>query len=247
MIGQPLFERHTSVLWGAWMKDAKADSAEAGYIWVTKHYTGDTLSVYESSEAFHRDKALAVYELDERFYGTGHVVFEGSFFYHRAGHSEIVKYDFVQRSIVARLHLHDSNFNGNRFLYTSEGNYFDLAVDENGLWLIYAASSDDHSILVSKLNPWNLAKQNTWNISVRHQEYGNGFVTCGVLYLVKDTRTKNTVVDIAYDLYNNKMHSVRLKFTNPFKMNNMISYNPRDQKIYGWDKGYQITYPVLLV
>lgn len=247
MVGQPLFEHHTNILWGAWMKDCMAHPDEIDYIWLTKHYTGSTLSVYESYEAFHQDKTLAEYELDEMYYGTGHVVFEGSFFYHRAGQSEIVRYDVVRRTIAARLHLPDSNFNGNTFLYASEKNYFDLSVDENGLWLIYAAASDEDSVRVTKLNPWNLAKLKTWNISVRHREYGNGFVVCGILYLVKDTNSKNTVVDVAYDLYNEKMLSVRLKFTNPFKMNNMISYNPQERKIYGWDRGNQITYPVVLI
>lgn len=103
------------------------------------------------------------------------------------------------------------------------------------------------SVRVSKLNAWNLQPEKSWDVSVRSRDYGNGFIACGILYLVRDVHAKNTVIDFAYDLYSGeRLGSVRLKFTNPFKMNNMVAYNPQEQKIYGWDRGNQITYPVLI-
>ena len=69
----------------------------------------------------------------------------------------------------------------------------------------------------------------------------------GVLYLVKDTQTKNTIIDYAYDLYKKELLNMKfLKFTNPFQMNNMLSYYPTDKKIFGWDRGNQLTYPLLM-
>jgi len=249
MVGKPLFERHTDIFWGAWMKDPRAHPQEMDHIWVTNHFTGKSLFIYESFEAFQKDSAFAVYELDEMFYGTGHVAYEGALIYHRSGNSEIVKYDLLRRSIVARFHVPEASFNGRNCLYSTEHSYFDLAVDENGLWLIYKVDDETaaESVRVTKLNAWNLQPERVWDIAVRSQDYGNGFVACGILYLVRDVHSKNTVIDFAYDLYSGeRLQSVRLKFTNPFKMNNMLAYNPLEQKIYGWDRGNQITYPILI-
>ena len=113
--------------------------------------------------------------------------------------------------------------------------------------MIYANEDTSNQLLVAKLDAETLAVEKRWNISVDHQRYGNGFITCGVLYLVRDTRVKNTLIDFAYDLYEKEMlPQVRLKFSNPFQMNNMVSYNPSEQKIYSWDRGNQLTYPLLL-
>ena len=120
-------------------------------------------------------------------------------------------------------------------------------MDENGLWVIYGDENSLANLLVTKLNPADLSMEKTWNLTVEHQNYGNGFISCGILYLVKDTQTKNTVIDYAYDLYKKELLNMKpLKFTNPFQMNNMLSYYPTDKKVFGWDRGNQLTYPLLM-
>lgn len=38
-----------------------------------------------------------------------------------------------------------------------------------------------------------------------------------------------------------------MNFTNPFKHNNMISYNPKHEQIYAWDSRNLIEYPIRFV
>ena len=81
---------------------------------------------------------------------------------------------------------------------------------------------------------------------VQHRHFDNGFVVCGILYLVRDTRVKTTSIDYAYDMYSDMpVSGVRLSFTNPFEMNNMVAYNPVQKSIYSWDKGNQLVYRLL--
>ena len=143
--------------------------------------------------------------------------------------------------------LHNAAFNGKDYVYSTEYNYFDLAVDENGLWVIYAAEAEPHSLLVSKLDPTRLEVEKTWNISVTHQQFGNGFIVCGVLYLVQDATQPTTNISFAYDLYAKQVVVLPgpIKLLNPFQMNIMIAYNPTDKKIYSWDNGNQLVYPIL--
>ena len=133
---------------------------------------------------------------------------------------------------MAKTSLPQAAFQGkNNYVYKTEYNFFDIAVDENGLWVIYGDEYSQSHLLVSKLNPADLSIEKTWNLTVEHQSYGNGFISCGILYLVKDTQTKNTVIDYAYDLYEKKFVEMnRMKFTNPFQMNNMLSYYPVEEE-----------------
>jgi len=135
---------------------------------------------------------------------------------------------------------------GTEYLYSTEFNYFDLAVDENGLWVIYGAKHQHSTLLVSKLDPDNLVIQKTWNITVRHRNYGNGFVACGLLYLVRDVVTASTVIDYSYDLYTKQRRAVSLPFNNPYRKNTMIAFNHAERQIYSWDRGHLLTYPLLL-
>jgi len=135
---------------------------------------------------------------------------------------------------------------GTEYLYSSQYSFFDLAVDENGLWAIYAAEEEHNYLLVSKLNADDLKIQKTWNISVRHRQYGNGFVACGLLYLIRDIVSASTTIDYALDLYTKQRLDINLRFNNPYHMNNMIAFNHAERQIYSWDRGHLLTYPLLL-
>jgi Olfactomedin-like domain len=91
MIGKPLFHRYTSAVWGTWMTESSATNGEVK-IWMTRHYTGSHVSEYQSMEDFVADKTSYIHELSEPFHGTGHVVYKGSLYYHKAGSDEILRY-----------------------------------------------------------------------------------------------------------------------------------------------------------
>jgi len=134
---------------------------------------------------------------------------------------------------------------GTEYLYSTEYNFFDLAVDENGLWAIYAAENEPDFLLVSKLDPNTLTIQKTWNISVSHRQYGNGIVVCGLLYLIKDVTSTSTTIDYAFDLYTKQRLDVNLGFNNPYQLNTMITFNHAERLIFSWDRGHLLTYPLL--
>ena len=62
--------------------------------------------------------------------------------------------------------------------------YFDLAVDENALWVLFHYEKE-HFLSVLKMDIGNLTVYDSWNLTlINHTEVANGFVVCGVLYLV---------------------------------------------------------------
>lgn len=150
---------------------------------------------------------------------------------------------------------------GDKYLYSTGRSYVDLAADETGLWAIHAATAaaaadddDQDRVLVSRLDTVTMTVTSTWSIAVRHADYGNGFVVCGVLYLVGDvTSPHSTPIDFAYDLYERRRvdnshgsDGSPPTFSSPYQLTTALTYNPRDRRLYAWDNGNQLTYPLLV-
>jgi len=89
--------------WGMWLKDSEPHQLLGEKFWLTKHIDGKTLYFYNSLEHVKTDEPDGSYELSELYFGTDNVVYNGSFYYHRLGHNEIVKFDLVRNETVARL------------------------------------------------------------------------------------------------------------------------------------------------
>ena len=63
-------------------------------------------------------------------------------------------------------------------------NFFDLSVDENAIWAMFHYESEDF-LSVAKVDVNNLTIYETWNLTmINHTTVANGFVVCGVLYVV---------------------------------------------------------------
>ena len=248
MVGKPLFQRYISTFYGSWMRDpSPSDSNWGNKVWYTRHFTGKFLMEYNNFENFRHDQDNKKYELKDMYFGTGHVIYDGAFYYHHAGNNKLLKYDLETERVVHQLAIPEAVYQGKETTWSTDYSFFDFAVDENGLWVMYSSTENRTVLMVSKLDDIDLTIQKTWKINVDHKHYGNGFITCGVVYLIKNTQSKTTVIDFAYDLYRKQeLDNVRLKFTNPFQMTNMVAYNPAEEKIYSWDKGNVLTYPLLL-
>ena len=235
----------TSRFWGAWMQDPyPATTLLRGHYWVTQHFTGQILSEYNSLNDFKQDKVANTYTLDYFYFGTGHVVYKSAFYYHHEGYNEIIKFDLQKEQVVHRKKMRQASYQRREFVYATKYNFFDFAVDKNGLWVIYGHKKLDEVLLVSKMNHVNLEVEKTWQVDVNHRSYGNGFITCGVLYLIKSTTKHDSKIDFAYDLYSQTKQNVSIDFINPYKLNNMISYNSIKREIYSWDNGKLLYYPI---
>ncbi|XP_072220275.1 olfactomedin-like protein 2B [Leuresthes tenuis] len=242
-ISEPVQQNSYGLRDGAWMRDARG---HGNVIYLTNGHYGSNLLEFRDMDAFKSGQASNSYKLPYSFTGTGHVVFNGAFYYNRAFSGDVVRYDLRHRYVSAWTTLHDALLEEQVHRTQTE---VELAVDESGLWLLYPALDTEgfhqEVILLIHLHPRDLQTIQTFRTGLRRGRYGNTFLVCGVLYAVDSMERRHANVTYAFDTHTLTHTVPSLAFTNMHTHTSQLAYSPLDKKLYAWDGGNQMMYDVI--
>uniref|UniRef100_A0A8C1L7T3 Adhesion G protein-coupled receptor L1a n=1 Tax=Cyprinus carpio TaxID=7962 RepID=A0A8C1L7T3_CYPCA len=234
---------------GAWCKDP-LQSGDRLYVMPWTPYRTDMLYEYASWEDFKQNRATTTYKLPNRVDGTGFVVYDGAVFYNKERTRNIVKYDLRTRIKSGEAIVNNANYHDTSPYRWGGKSDIDLAVDENGLWVIYATEANNGRLVVSQVNPYTLRFEGTWETSFDKRLASNAFMACGVLYAVRsvyqddDSEAGGDLVLYAYNTNRAREEPVHIPFPNPYQYVSSVDYNPRDNQLYVWNNYNVLRYPL---
>lgn len=231
------------------------DPLNPGTFWVTRGYHGQFLEQYNSIDRLKNQLIDITFNMQiNRYFGTHHAVYNNSFYYQFTGKQHVVRYDLALHDVVTATNpIPGSHFNDSRYLYKDSKTYYDITADENGLWIVYGrARGADSYIHVMKADTETLDVIRVWRLPVEIGVYKNGFIACGILYLVKDLLPDETEteIDFAYDFYSDEHTAVNISLKMPYGKSTMFTFytNTIERKksvLLAWDSGNIIKYSLL--
>lgn len=229
---------------GMWTKDAGGAS---GKVYIFNGTAEDTINEFSTVQDFTRSAGFSLstdLKIPSSWKGTGHVVYNNHVYYvNQEEEIKVVKFDTKNKSITDSVvfpvqdHVPVYGLNPETVM--------DLAVDEEGLWAIFATRQNERHISMAKMDSNSLDVEQMWDTNCPRENAETAFVICGTLYVVYNTkqvgRSRVQCVFDVNDLVTNE-EAPLVYFPKRYGFHASLKYNPQEQLLYAWDDGYQILY-----
>ncbi|XP_014637891.1 PREDICTED: olfactomedin-4-like [Ceratotherium simum simum] len=239
--------RGFSYKYGAWGRDYSPENPGKGLYWVAPLNTdGRTLYYYR---LYNTLEDLLLYTNAREYWiaygqGGGRAVYKNNMYVNWYNTGNIAKVNLTTNTVAVTRTLPDAAYN-NRFSYDKvDWQDIDLAVDENGLWVIYATEASTGNMVISKLNDTSLVVLNTWHTKQYKPSVSNAFMVCGVLYATRTVSTKTEEIFYYYDTNTGKEGTLDITMHKMQEKVQSINYHPFDQKLFVYNDGYLLNYDV---
>lgn len=233
---------------GMWTKDLGRGS---GKVYIFNGTDEDTVYEFSSAQDFTRSVGTSLstrVKLPSAWRGTGHVVYDNHLYYmDQAEEIRLIKYDLANGSVSdsavfpAQDHVPVYHLNPETVM--------DLAVDEEGLWVVYATRQNERHISLAKMDAQSLDMEQMWDTNCPRENAEAAFVICGTLYVAYNTRQPGrSHLQCVFDvngMVSNEEASL-IYFPKRYGAHASLKYSPREQLLYAWDDGYQILYKLVL-
>ncbi|XP_036391598.1 olfactomedin-like protein 3A isoform X1 [Megalops cyprinoides] len=229
---------------GSWLKDPSKGSGKVYFFSGSKNSTFLEFTSMKNFTEGNFSQAARRIQLPFPWQGTGHAVYNGFLYYHRADTA----------NEILKVHIHNLTVNDRTLLQgagrmpaysLSPHTFIDLAVDELGLWAIHADSDFGGNLVLTKLDKSSLGVEHTWDTPCKSRDAEGAFVICGTLYVVYNSRYGGrSTVQCLYDVYDT-IHSEDtplLFFPKRYATHSSMHYHPKEKLLYSWDEGYQTVY-----
>ncbi|KAM7110677.1 olfactomedin-4 [Molossus nigricans] len=234
--------------YGAWGRDYSPQNPDNELYWVAPLNTDGRYLQYYRLYNTMDDLLLYVNAQENQItygQGSGIAVYNKNMYVNWHNTHSIAKVNLTTNKVAVTQILPDAAYN-NRFSYAGVGwQDIDLAVDENGLWVIYSTEASTGNIVISKLNDTTLVVLNTWHTKQYKPSVSNAFMVCGVLYATRTLNTRTEEIFYYYDTNTGKEGKLNIVMHKMQEKLQSVNYHPFDQKLYVYNDGYLLNYDVI--
>ncbi|XP_076812163.1 adhesion G protein-coupled receptor L3-like [Clavelina lepadiformis] len=224
----------------AWVRDPFQQSSKIYYMGWSKYETSQ-LSEYNSEQTLKRNIVDDFHHLPHRVDGTGFVIYENSIYYNKESTRTVVRFDLGTGKVEKQEDLPNANYHGTSPYAVSMATDIDLAIDEHGLWAIYATEENKGNIVISRMNPKSLRIIDTWKTEYEKLSALNAFMVCGVLYVVS---FESLQIEYMFNTTSKLSRKIRIDIPGLTETASSIQYNRRDQTLYAWDDQIAMSYKI---
>ncbi|XP_004433750.1 PREDICTED: olfactomedin-4 [Ceratotherium simum simum] len=240
--------RGFSYKYGAWGRDYSPEDPGKGLYWVapleTDRRTFQYYRLYNTLDDLLLYTNARQYEI-KYGQGSGTVVYKNNMYVNWYDTRNIAKVNLTTNTVAVTRTLPDAAYN-NRFSYANvDWQDIDLAVDENGLWVIYSTEASTGNMVISKLSDTSLVVLNTWHTKQYKPSVSNAFMVCGVLYATRTLSTRTEEIFYYYDTNTGKEGKLDIIMHKMQEKVQSINYHPFDQKLFVYNDGYLLNYDVI--
>lgn len=233
---------------GMWTKDTSRNS---GKVYIFNGTDEDTIHEFASAQDFSRSRGLSLsrnLKLPSAWRGMGHTVYNNHVYYiNQAEEITVIKYD-LKNSSVTDSSVFPAQDHIPVYSLTPE-TMMDLAVDEEGLWAIYATRQNEKHISLAKMDAVSLDIEQMWDTNCPQENAEAAFVICSTLYVVYNTKEPGrSRVQCVFDVNGmvNNDEAPLVYFPKRYGANSSLKYHPQEKLLYAWDDGYQILYKLAM-
>uniref|UniRef100_A0A8C3XA20 Olfactomedin 4 n=1 Tax=Catagonus wagneri TaxID=51154 RepID=A0A8C3XA20_9CETA len=234
-----------SYKYGAWGRDYSPQLPDKGLYWVAPLNTDGR--VFQNYRLYNTLDDLLLYKniRDYRIsygQGSGIAVYNNNLYVNWYNTRNIARVNLTTNRVEVTQTLPEAAYN-NRFSYANVGwQDIDLAVDENGLWVIYATEASTGNIVISKLNDTTLEVLNTWHTKQYKPSVSNAFIVCGVLYATRTLSTRAEEIFYYFDTNTGQEGRLAIVMQKVQETLQSINYHPFEQKLFVYNDGYLLNY-----
>lgn len=228
---------------GAWATDPLDNEGRVYFLpWDQSGAT--ELKEFRNLEDLQRSDQATYYRLSEnRADGTGFVVRDRKLYYNKRQSRELVKYDLNRRFTERSVELPDANYYDTSPYSIDKNTDIDLAVDEQGLWAIYATESNDGRMVISRLDPDSMEIIETFNTDFEKTLVMESWMTCGILYAIQaDSENLLFMFDTSTGKHITGPLANEISLPNLPAETTSVKYDPRLRSLQVWALGRALTY-----
>lgn len=229
---------------GMWTRDPRSSR-----VYVFNGTSGDSVYQFNSVLDFSRSAGLTggrQIRLPAEWSSPGAAVYDGFLYFVQQEvdmDTQVVKYDLLS-GLVTDMAMFPMESRASVYGLNPEA-AVDLAADDEGLWLLYAAGDSEPNINLAKMDPATLDIEQIWDTRCPRENAEAAFVVCGTVYVVYNTRlASRSRVQCVFDVNDAVLSEEAPLFYFPRRYggHTSLKYNPEEGQLYGWDDGYQIIY-----